>query len=84
MTCSLAVKRPHDYENYLASESGVEIKRPRSGNQHLNPQCSPFRPQLGTLAQSLMQTNNTAQTSKEDEVVFFLNFTISEFLSYFI
>ena len=75
MTCGLAVKRPHDYENFLASESGVEIKRPRSTNQHLNPQCSPFRPQLGTLAQSLMQANNsnTAQTSKEDESNPFIN-----------
>lgn len=75
MTCGLAVKRPHDYECFLGSDNGVEIKRPRSGaNQHLNPQCSPFRPQFGTLAQSLMQTNNTTSqtTSKDEEVNYYI------------
>ena len=46
MTCGLAVKRPHDYEAYLG-ENGVEAKRPRQAH------CSPFRPQVGTLAASL-------------------------------
>jgi hypothetical protein len=47
MTCGLAVKRPHDYEAYLSPDVSVEVKRPRPLH------CSPFRPQLGTLAASL-------------------------------
>ena len=52
MTCGVAVKRPLDYESYLNSESGIDIKRARK----TNPQCSPFRPQFGTLASSLTNT----------------------------
>ncbi|KAI1702821.1 akirin [Ditylenchus destructor] len=64
MACGLAVKRPHeyDYETYLSLESAVESKRSRPSNQ---PNCSPFRTQLGTLATSLMQSS--ASTSKENE-----------------
>jgi len=54
MTCGIAVKRPLDYESYLNPESSIEAKRARQAN----PQCSPFRPQLGTLATSLMQSTN--------------------------
>jgi|UniRef100_A0AC35GR67 hypothetical protein len=49
MTCGLAVKRPHDYEAFLGTDGGVDAKRPRQTSSH----CSPFRPQLGTLAASL-------------------------------
>ncbi|KAH7723696.1 Protein E01A2.6 [Aphelenchoides avenae] len=51
MTCGLAVKRPHDYEAFL--DSGVEVKRTRT-----SAHCSPFRPQLGTLAASLPQSSS--------------------------
>ncbi|KAE9554603.1 hypothetical protein FO519_002163 [Halicephalobus sp. NKZ332] len=61
MTCGLAVKRPHDYEAYLA-DSGVEVKRPRQTNAH----CSPFRPQFGTLAASL-PTSNTLNLLRDRE-----------------
>ncbi|KAI6182514.1 hypothetical protein M3Y97_00388300 [Aphelenchoides bicaudatus] len=47
MTCGLSLKRPHDYEAYLSPDAGVEAKRSRPTH------CSPFRPQLGTLAASL-------------------------------
>jgi len=50
MSCGLALKRPHDYEAYLSPN--VEPKRPRPLN------CSPFRPQLGTLAASLPPTQS--------------------------
>ena len=53
MTCGLAVKRPHDYEAYLGTDGGVDAKRPRTTSAH----CSPFRPQLGTLAASLPHSN---------------------------
>uniref|UniRef100_A0A915E594 Akirin n=1 Tax=Ditylenchus dipsaci TaxID=166011 RepID=A0A915E594_9BILA len=62
MTCGLAVKRPHDYEAYLSPESGLETKRPRPANQ---PHCSPFRPQLNTLAASLMQSSSASSFSKD-------------------
>jgi len=59
MTCGLAVKRPHDFEAYVLDESDspdeVEIKRRRQLSV-MQPQCSPFRPQLGTLATSLLQS----------------------------
>ncbi|CAD5207122.1 unnamed protein product [Bursaphelenchus okinawaensis] len=55
MTCGLAVKRPHDYEAYLNPDAGVDIKRPRPTH------CSPFRPQLGTLAANLPQHNGPAE-----------------------
>ncbi|CAD5210362.1 unnamed protein product [Bursaphelenchus xylophilus] len=55
MTCGLAVKRPHDYEAYLSPEAGVELKRPRPTH------CSPFRPQLGTLAANLPQTSGPVE-----------------------
>ncbi|KAI6241277.1 hypothetical protein M3Y99_00352800 [Aphelenchoides fujianensis] len=47
MSCGLAVKRPHDYEAYLDADIGIEVKR------HRPTHCSPFRPQLGTLAATL-------------------------------
>jgi len=59
MTCGLAVKRPHDFESYVLDDSDspdeVEIKRRRQLSV-MQPQCSPFRPQLGTLATSLLQS----------------------------
>ena len=61
MTCGIAVKRPLDYESYLSPESGIDIKRARQ----TNPQCSPFRPQLGTLATSLMQSTNGSSFLRE-------------------
>lgn len=66
MTCGLAVKRPHDYEAYLSPDSGVETKRPRQTTQ---PHCSPFRPQLGTLSASLMQSSTSTPfaSAKRDE-----------------
>ncbi|KAL3087014.1 hypothetical protein niasHT_018269 [Heterodera trifolii] len=51
MTCGLAVKRPLDLGQ---DGSLVDVKRPRHGGA--SPQCSPFRPQLGILATSLMQS----------------------------
>jgi hypothetical protein len=63
MTCGLAVKRPHDYEAYLSPDAGVvETKRPRQAHQ---PHCSPFRPQLGTLAASLMQSSSSTVFAKD-------------------
>uniref|UniRef100_A0A7E4VXQ2 Akirin n=1 Tax=Panagrellus redivivus TaxID=6233 RepID=A0A7E4VXQ2_PANRE len=64
MTCGLAVKRPHDYEAYLGSE-GVDAKRARPTNAH----CSPFRPQLGTLAASLPHSNtlNMLRNDREND-----------------
>jgi hypothetical protein len=64
MTCGLAVKRPYDYEAYLLDESEtgddcVEIKRSRQLTA-IQPQCSPFRPQMGTLASSLPQLMQSA------------------------
>uniref|UniRef100_A0A183CAD0 Akirin n=1 Tax=Globodera pallida TaxID=36090 RepID=A0A183CAD0_GLOPA len=51
MTCGLAVKRPLD----LGQDGTlVDVKRPRHSGA--SPQCSPFRPQLGILATSLMQS----------------------------
>lgn len=50
MACGLALKRPHNFGAYLTGggEDGgaSEAKRAR-------PTCSPFRPQLGTIAASL-------------------------------
>lgn len=68
MTCGLAVKRPHDYEAYLNSEAGVEIKRSRTASSH----CSPFRPQLGTLAASLMQSTSSSSFPQNATNVGFL------------
>lgn len=65
MTCSLAVKRPHDYESYLSPDSSVEAKRSRTANTH----CSPFRPQLSTLATSLMQSTSASTFLKENALV---------------
>jgi hypothetical protein len=56
MTCGLAVKRPHDYEAFL--DSPTETKRSRQ-----TVQCSPFRPQLGTLAASL--PHSTSLSSRD-------------------
>ena len=47
MACGLALKRPHEYDSYLAGDAPSEAKRARSAL------CSPFRPQMGTLAASL-------------------------------
>lgn len=58
----------------------VDAKRPRHHHAHHQtpgPHCSPFRPQLGTLATSLMQTttstngvaaNSFAEKAKEAKV----------------
>ncbi|KAK0422092.1 hypothetical protein QR680_007358 [Steinernema hermaphroditum] len=48
MTCGLALKRPFDYEAYLSADGPSQAKRQRQ-----SPHCSPFRPQLGTIAASL-------------------------------
>lgn len=57
MTCGLAVKRPHEYEAYLSPDVSVEVKRSRP------LQCSPFRPQLGTLAASLPSGQSPKSTN---------------------
>ncbi|KAI1719522.1 akirin-1 [Ditylenchus destructor] len=66
MACGLAVKRQHeyDYETYLSPESAVETKRSKPSNQ---PHCSPFQPQLGTLAASLMQSSASSSKDNEEE-----------------
>ncbi|KAH7676032.1 Protein E01A2.6 [Aphelenchoides avenae] len=53
MSCGLAVKRPHDYEAFL--DADADVKRSRT-----TAHCSPFRPQMGTLAASLPQSNSPA------------------------
>jgi len=62
MTCGIAVKRPLDYEAYLSPETSVDIKRSRHESK-----CSPFRPQLGTLATSLMQSTNSTSFQQKTE-----------------
>lgn len=79
MTCGLAVKRPHDYESYLSPDASVEVKRSRTANTH----CSPFRPQLGTLATSLMQSTSASAFPKENSQVY-LYLLIQIFLKIFI
>uniref|UniRef100_A0A0K0G170 Akirin (inferred by orthology to a D. melanogaster protein) n=1 Tax=Strongyloides venezuelensis TaxID=75913 RepID=A0A0K0G170_STRVS len=61
MTCGLALKRPHDYEAYLSPDNSIEAKRSRG-----SAYCSPFRPQLGTLAASLPM-NNALNLLKDNE-----------------
>uniref|UniRef100_A0A0K0E1N5 Akirin n=1 Tax=Strongyloides stercoralis TaxID=6248 RepID=A0A0K0E1N5_STRER len=61
MTCGLALKRPHDYEAYLSPDNTIEAKRSRG-----SAYCSPFRPQLGTLAASLPM-NSTLALLKDNE-----------------
>uniref|UniRef100_A0AC35U975 Akirin n=1 Tax=Rhabditophanes sp. KR3021 TaxID=114890 RepID=A0AC35U975_9BILA len=65
MTCGLALKRPHDYEAYLSPDSTIESKRSRTSNYN----CSPFRPQLGTLAANLPLTSalNILKESDDDD-----------------
>lgn len=48
MACGVALKRPHDYDDYLIAE-GSDVKRAR----HTHTHCSPFRAQIGTIAASL-------------------------------
>lgn len=60
MTCGLALKRPHDYEAYLSPDNTIEAKRSRG-----SAYCSPFRPQLGTLAASLPM-NSTLNLLKDN------------------
>jgi len=55
MTCGLALKRPYDYEAYLSPDGGSQAKRQRQ-----NAHCSPFRPQLGTVAASLPTNTSTS------------------------
>ena len=58
MACGLALKRPHEYDSYLADESFPhEAKRARQTAAH----CSPFRPQMGTIAANLPSTSSFAQ-----------------------
>lgn len=58
MACGLALKRPHEYDAYLADESFPhEAKRAR----HTAAHCSPFRPQMGTIAANLPSTSSFAQ-----------------------
>jgi hypothetical protein len=66
MTCGIAVKRPLDYESYLSSpETGVGIKRSR---HEASLKCSPFQPQLGTLATSLAQSANSTSFQQKSEM----------------
>ncbi|TKR94971.1 hypothetical protein L596_009196 [Steinernema carpocapsae] len=58
MTCGLALKRPYDYEAYLSPDGASQAKRQRA-----NAHCSPFRPQLGTIAASL-PTSSTSSALK--------------------
>lgn len=59
------MKRPHDYEAYLSPDAGVEVKRSRPTH------CSPFRPQLGTLAATLPHTSSpTYQSASNDKSPF--------------
>lgn len=59
MACGLALKRPHDYDSYLVEEGfTTEAKRARHAATH----CSPFRPQMGTIAASLPSTSSFAQS----------------------
>uniref|UniRef100_A0A0N5AX16 Akirin n=1 Tax=Syphacia muris TaxID=451379 RepID=A0A0N5AX16_9BILA len=51
MACGVALKRPYECEEYLA-EGVADAKRARTTVAH----CSPFRPQLGTVAASLSFT----------------------------
>ncbi|PAV83881.1 hypothetical protein WR25_17966 isoform B [Diploscapter pachys] len=53
MACGLALKRPHEYEAYLSEDTyETEAKRART-----SAHCSPFRPQMGTMAASLPSTS---------------------------
>lgn len=65
MACGLALKRPHghEYESYLNDDSyGSEAKRARTATH-----CSPFRPQMGTIAANLPSTSNFAKIVKTEE-----------------
>uniref|UniRef100_A0A1I8AT04 Akirin n=1 Tax=Steinernema glaseri TaxID=37863 RepID=A0A1I8AT04_9BILA len=61
MTCGLALKRPFDFETYLSADGPSQAKRQRQ-----SPHCSPFRPQLGTIAASL-PTSSTLKVLHQDE-----------------
>lgn len=71
MACGLALKRPHEYDSYLADESFPhEAKRARQTAAH----CSPFRPQMGTIAANLPSTSSFAQAASKVCYLFaFLN-----------
>ncbi|CAB3407322.1 unnamed protein product [Caenorhabditis bovis] len=65
MACGLALKRPHghEYESYLNDDSyGSEAKRARTATH-----CSPFRPQMGTIAANLPSTSSFAKIVKTEE-----------------
>ncbi|VDM62166.1 unnamed protein product [Angiostrongylus costaricensis] len=67
MACGLALKRPHEYDPYLADETfSHEAKRAR----HTAAHCSPFRPQMGTIAASLPSTSSFAQVVSKDDSPF--------------
>ncbi|VDL78934.1 unnamed protein product [Nippostrongylus brasiliensis] len=67
MACGLALKRPHEYDSYLADESfSHEAKRAR----HTAAHCSPFRPQMGTIAANLPSTSSFAQAVNKDDSPF--------------
>ncbi|XGW24849.1 hypothetical protein V3C99_006367 [Haemonchus contortus] len=67
MACGLALKRPHEYDSYLADESFPhEAKRAR----HTAAHCSPFRPQMGTIAANLPSTSSFAQAVNKDDSPF--------------
>ncbi|CAJ0594086.1 unnamed protein product [Cylicocyclus nassatus] len=67
MACGLALKRPHEYDSYLADESFPhEAKRARQTAAH----CSPFRPQMGTIAANLPSTSSFAQAVNKDDSPF--------------
>ncbi|KJH42985.1 hypothetical protein DICVIV_11019 [Dictyocaulus viviparus] len=67
MACGLALKRPHEYDSYLADETFPhEAKRAR----HTTAHCSPFRPQMGTIAANLPSTSSFAQAVSKDDSPF--------------
>uniref|UniRef100_A0A1I7XNY9 Uncharacterized protein n=1 Tax=Heterorhabditis bacteriophora TaxID=37862 RepID=A0A1I7XNY9_HETBA len=62
MACGLALKRPHEYDSYLSDDSFVhDAKRAR----HTAAHCSPFRPQMGTVAANLPSSSNFVQVSSK-------------------
>ncbi len=53
MACGVALKRVHEYEDYLSETEGV--KRART-----SAHCSPFRAQIGTIAASLPSSSSSS------------------------
>ncbi|CAJ0954800.1 unnamed protein product, partial [Mesorhabditis belari] len=66
MACGLALKRPHEYDNYLQlggdATATPEVKRSRTSPLS----CSPFRAQMGTMAASLPSSSSSVPLSLEE------------------